>query len=154
MTLSDRATDLRARKQVPDSPTAQHATSDSTSARPVLRLVPGSTQVPDPRPTPPDDHALLGHLDGLHDGIATHTVTSTHPPTVAEAAGNLWLSRGEVRHGLAGQLGAATVGLLQLIGLGLCWSVAHVLFSTKTRTAVFALALISAFTAFSIAIHA
>lgn len=154
MTLSDQATDLRARKQTPDSPTAQRATSGGTSTRPALRLVPGSTQVPDPRPTPPDDHALSTHLDGLNEGVATHTVTATHPPTVAEAAGNLWLSRDEVRHGLPGQLAAAAAGLLQLIGLGLCWSAAHVLFSTKTRSAVFALALIGALTAFSIAFHA
>jgi len=154
MTLSDKATDLRARKQTPDSPTAERATSSSTSSRPALRLVPGTTQAPDPRTTPTVDHAPLGHLEGLHEGVASHAVTARRPPTVAEAAGNLWLSRAEVRHGLTGQLAAAAAGLLQLIGLGLCWSVAHVLFSTKTRSAVFALVFIGTLTTFSIAFHA
>lgn len=83
--------------------------------------------------------------------MADHPVTATHPPTVADAAGMIWPDRADVRRGLVGQLGAAAAGLVQIIGLAACWSIAHVFFATKTRAAVFALIVIAALTAYAVA---
>jgi hypothetical protein len=105
--------------------------------------------------TPADDHAPSTVLPGgLEDAISRHEVTSTHPPTLVDAAANLWLSRDDVRHGIAGQLAALFSGLVQFAGLAACWATAHVFFSTKTRAALFALALVVGFTAYAVATHA
>jgi hypothetical protein len=151
MTLSDRADDLLARKQTQNRSPRSEATSANPPGRPPLRLIPAVTQVEHPDHTPGNDHAASNELAGA---LARHVVTAEHPPTLAEAAGNLWLPRSEVRHGLAGQLAAATAGLVQLAGLVVCWATAHVLFATKTRAAIFALTLAVALTGLAIANHA
>lgn len=151
MTLSDRVTDLLARKQTPDSPTGREAASANTAGRPSLRLIPGATQVHDPHRTPHDDHAPSNDLTAALD---RHAVTATHPPTLVDATGDLWLPRDQVRHGLAGQIAAAAAGLVQLAGLAACWATAHVLFATKTRAAIFALLMTVGLTTYLIAVNA
>ncbi|MFI5938112.1 hypothetical protein [Actinoplanes sp. NPDC051494] len=94
------------------------------------------------------------HLGGLTEAMDVHPTISSHPPTVTETAANLWLPRDQVRHGFAGQLGGAAAGLAQLLGLAVTWSVAHVLFSTRTRAAIFALLLLTSLSTCAIATHA
>ena len=154
MTLSDRVSDLRARTQTPDSHTAERASSNITLDRPPLRLVPAVTQVPEVSQPPADDHAASTVLDGLEGALSNHAVTVTHPPTLVDAAMNLWPARDEVRHGIAGQVGSALAGLVQLAGLAACWAVAHVFFATKARAAIFALVLVATFSALAIALNA
>lgn len=153
MTLSERVSDLRARKQVPDSPTAGRASSNIVSERPPLRLVPAATQVAEPPQPPADDHSPSTILDGLGDAIGDHTITATYPPTLVEAAMNLWPAHNEVRHGRAGQLGSALAGLVQLAGLAACWATAHVLFATKARAAIFALVITAGLVVFAASSH-
>lgn len=154
MTLSDRASSLRARKQATDGHPAQSVISGDASRRPALRLIPGATQVDEAPQPPAEDHAPLNHAADLAGALDGHSTTATHPPTVVEAAANLWPARDEVRHGLAGQLGSAAAGLVQLLGLSACWFAAHALFSTKTKAAIFALLLVVSLFTCSIAIHA
>lgn len=90
----------------------------------------------------------------MAEALDGHTVTSTHPPTVAAAAAAIWPSRSNVRHGLAGQVGSAAAGLAQTAGLGICWAAAHVLFATKTAAAVTVLVLLAVITAIVITSHA
>ena len=151
MTLSDRTPDLRARKQTPDSPTAQRITSANAADRPSLRLIPGAAQVRDHHHTPADDHAASTALGDLNEAVAGHQVVATHPPTIVEAATDIWLPSSEVRHGRVGQIAAAAAGLVQVLGLAACWAIAHVLFSTKTRAGFFALLLIASLTAYAAA---
>lgn len=151
MTLSERAADLLARKQTQNLPPRSETTSANPAGRPPLRLIPTSTQEVHPQPTPRNDHAAS---TGLAGALARHHVTGTRPPTLAEAAANLWLPRDQVRHGLAGQLAAATAGLAQLAGLAACWATAHVLFATKTRAAIFVLLLAVGMAAYLIAVNA
>lgn len=154
MTLSEQVSDLRARKQTPDGPAAQRASSNIVSERPPLRLVPAATQVAEPPQPPTDDHSPSTVLDDLEDALTGHTITATHPPTLVDAATNLWPARDEVRHGFAGQVGSALAGLVQLAGLAVCWATAHVFFATKTRAAIFALVLVATFSALAIALNA
>lgn len=151
MNLSDRADDLLARKQTPNRPPRSEATSANPPGRPPLRLIPAVTQVDHPDHTPGNDHAASTELAGA---LARHAVTAKHPPTLTETTASLWLPRDQVRHGLAGQLAAATAGLVQLAGLAACWATAHVLFATRTRAAIFALLLVVGLASYLIAVNA
>jgi len=153
MTLSEPVTDVRARTHMGGTHAGAAPTSANINGRPHLRVIPGVTHIPNV-PTPPsEDHAASDHLVGVVDDLATHSVTATHPPTVVAAAGQIWLASDEVRHGLAGQLAAAAVGLAQVVGLAACWGVAHVFFATKTRTAIFLTVLGVALTVWAVAAH-
>jgi hypothetical protein len=154
MTLSDRVSNLRARKQAEDSHPARPVISGDASGRPALRLIPGSAQVADPQPTPADDHPPLVHGEAIAEALEGHTATATHPPTVAAAASGIWPARDDVRHGLVGQVGSAAAGLAQTAGLVLCWGAAHVFFGTKTAAAISFLVLLTVLTAIAIASHA
>lgn len=151
---ADSGAELRARKQTREDVPRPPATSTNGSGRRPLRLVHDATQTDGP---PERRHAEVppvgGHMDGVRSAVAAHTVTATHPPTLVDAAANLWLDEEDVRHGLAGQLGAALVGLIQLAGLAICWGAAHGLFATKTRTAITTLALAVAIAAYAIGSH-
>jgi hypothetical protein len=92
-------------------------------------------------------------VEAAQASLAGHVIGSTHPPTVTRALSELWLPADEVRHGLAGQLGAATAGLAQAAGLAACWALAHVLFSTRTRAAIFALVLLASLSTCAITSH-
>jgi hypothetical protein len=145
---------LRARKQVDDGTSPPTLISTEGSERPALRLIPSPTQVAEPPPNSTETHSPLTHGGAATEALEGHEVTSTHPPTVAEAAAAIWPSRDEVRHGFAGQVGSAAAGLAQVAGLGICWAAAHVLFSTKTAAAIAALVLLAVFAAIAIASHA
>jgi hypothetical protein len=151
VTVSTPAEDVRARTHTPTPPTARRTTSRNTPGRPPLRVVPDITHNPDEAKARSSHSAAADHLADVADDLNTHPVTATHPPTVVEAAGRIWLSADEVRHGLAGQLAAAAVGLVQVIGLALCWATAHVFFADKIRTALFLLVLTTALTAYAVA---
>lgn len=155
MTFSDQAADLRARKQTLNTYPAQRPASGNAPARPPLRLIKAPTQTADTPPPPPGDHgASAGHVADLEDATTGHTVVATHPPTLGDAASNLWQDRNDVRHGLVGQLAAAAAGLLQLAGLAVCWGLARVFFSTKTRAALFALVVTCGVVVYAAASHA
>ena len=155
MTISDRAAaSLRARKQAEEGTSPPRLISNDGSERPALRLVPSPTQVADPQPTPTEDHAPLTHGGAVTEALEGHTAASTHPPTVAAAAAEIWPARDDVRHGFAGQVGSAAAGLAQTVGLGICWGAAHVFFATKTAAAISALVLLAVLAAIAIASHA
>jgi hypothetical protein len=154
MTVSDRATELRARKQVADTSDDQRATSANGSTRPSLRLIPGIAQVAGPQPDPAEDHVPLTHAGSLGEALDGHTAASTHPPTVRAAAAAIWPSRDDVRHGFAGQVASAAAGLAQIAGLSICWGAAHVFFATKTAATISSLVLLAGLIAIAIASHA
>lgn len=149
-TVTDRG-DVRARTHISDAPAPQRSTSNDTLGRPSLRLIPGDVHVADQPNPATDGHAPLGHLAGATEAATEHPVVATHPPTVADAAQQIWLDPDEVRHGLVGQIAAAAAGLVQVVGLGACWAMAHVFFATKTRAAVFLLVLTVALAAYALA---
>lgn len=154
MNFTSPSSGLRARKQVREDIPDPAATSGNGSSRPPLRLVTDATQVTEPVQRQPRETAPVGgHADDIGDALASHAVTSTHPPTLVDAAMKLWPSRDEVRHGLAGQLAAAAAGLAQLAVLSACWGIAHVFGASKTRAAILTLALILAGTVWAVASH-
>lgn len=154
MALSDRVSDVRARTHIQEGHPQRHATSKNDKGRPTLRVIPGSTHIQDNPPPPRRDHGTSDHFDDAADDFATHPVTATHPPTVTDAAGDLWLDADRARHGLPGQLAAAAVGLVQVTGLAACWGIAHIFFATKTRAAIFLLMIAAGFAIYGIAVHA
>jgi hypothetical protein len=152
MTHAEPHSNLRARTQTPDPTPGTPTTSTNGSSRRPLRLVHDAAQTGRrPHQRPVEAPNLGGHMGAVKAAVGSHAVGSTHPPTVIEAAGDLWPSRDDVRHGLAGQVTAAVVGLVQVVGLAICWGAAHGLFATKTRTAATALAVLSAVLAYAIA---
>ncbi len=153
MTLSERAADVRARTHIEDPAKTPRPSSHNAQPRPPLRLVPGDTHIPPTPYKPISAHAASDHYKEFADELATHPVVANHPPTVADAAAHLWISAEDARHGLPVQVGAAGIGLIQLLGLALCWGAAHVLFGSKTRVAIFLLVLTASITAWAVASH-
>jgi hypothetical protein len=142
---------VRARTHISDTPASHRSTSNDTLGRPSLRLIPGDMHIVDQPEPATESHAPPRHLAGATEALADHPVAATHPPTVADAAQQIWLDPDEVRHGLVGQIAAALAGLVQVVGLGACWAMAHVFFATKTRAAVFLLVLTVALAAYALA---
>lgn len=154
MTLSERAEDVRARTHTAQGPWSTRPTSANGQTRPPLRVVPPPTHIPPAEPGPARDNAAQGHLADAIQAAAAHQVAGSHPPTLSDAARDLWPDPDAVRHGLTGQLAAAAAGLIQLLGLAACWGVAHVFFATKTRSAIFLLVLLAASATWAAASHA
>ena len=155
MTLSDHSpSGLHARKQVGEEQGTPPLIRNRGTDRPPLRLVAPATQVAEPPPEPAEDDSPLTHEGGLAGALTSHPAAATHPPTVASAAASIWLHRDQVRHGFAGQVGAAAAGVAQIVGLGICWGIAHTLFASKSRSVISMLVLLAAFAALAIASHA
>jgi hypothetical protein len=105
--------------------------------------------------TPPAPHGRVAeHISDAVNSATTHPVAATHPPTISDALDHLWPGPDEVRHGLAGQIAAAAVGLVQVAGLAICWQTAHVCFATKTRTAISLLTFAVTLLVWAVAAHA
>lgn len=155
MAHPDPQIDLRACKQTREQTPHPPATSANGSSRPVLRLVPDATQTGGtPSRRDSDSAHVGGHLDAVASAVGAHTVTGSVPPTVVEAAADLWPDPDDVRYGLAEQIAAAIVGLAQVVGLAICWGAAHGLFATKTRTAIAVIVVAVFVAAYAIATHA
>lgn len=94
------------------------------------------------------------HLTEAAEHLAEHPVVATLPPTVAEAFDAIWSDDEDFPMGTTGKVAAALVGLVQMLALGVLWTLARVCFATKARTALSALALLAALAAWAIANHA
>ncbi len=154
MTVSDIASDVRARTHKDGTHDLHGSTSANGQNRPPLRLVTAPAHIPHPNHTTPEDHTASDHSRGLTDAITSHDTMRRHPPTVAEAATNLWPDRDLTRHGIAGQLASALTGLIQMGGLALLWAAAHILFGTKPRAGLTFTAALAGVIAHLITVHA
>lgn len=154
MTLSDPKLDVRARTHIAEGAPGNSTTSQNAHSRGHLRVVPDHTHTETAPQAPIRDHAASDHAAGVVEEAGQHAVVATHPPTVAEAAQNVWLDPDETRHGLAGQLAALPIGLIQVVGLAVCWGIAHIFFASKTRTTLFLITAIATTAAYAVAVHA
>lgn len=150
MTLHNPAPDVRACTHIANPAPGARPTSANAPSRPNLRVVPASTHIEN---TPTEDHGTSAVSD-LRTAVRSHQAVDEHPPTIGDAADNLWLDRDQVRHGRAGQLAAAAAGLAQILILSACWGAAHVFGASKTRAVILLLVLIAAGTTWAVTSHA